>query len=768
MHSARSVLYSMLKGDIIWPQSRRFKTKTSWEPIGFFSECLCNASRFDLMLGFFSSSAISILADGFATFLHNGGRMRLIINDILTEADKEAIEKGEGHSLLSDAYDLSNIEALRNTLSERDRHFFNCLSWLIRNSKIDIKIIAPVSGEGIAHTKCGIFSDGISKVAFDGSVNFTRTALIENKESLTASCSWDGDVEIAKICDIESEFKRTFDGKDESVRYLDAADVRTRISSSFQDKELLDLLNDEARLIERQTKDSSLPVSVKMALEKAKEKVQRAISKYQTASPFEVKTEGPHFPYPSGPRDYQKTAFDNWKSNGQKGLFAMATGTGKTITSLNCLFEIYKHAGYYKALILVPTVTLVDQWEQECKKFGFNNIIKVCSRNKQWKNDIDRLKATEILSTGRLLSYVIIGTYASYGKTDVFHELNEFSRKQVLLIADEAHNMGAPSILHKLVGIPYLRRIGLSATPERQFDETGNKKIREFFGAEDGYTYEYSMEEAIHNHVLCEYYYYPHIVRLTDAEMEEYVKISARLAKMYNFSKESFDKDDDLLTMLLIKRKRIIHKASRKLEVFKSILRERIAEKGDLSYTLVYVPEGNFPDTYAADTYGTHDFIKDDPESEHLIDEYTQAIRETGERITVKQFTSQSSDREQTLRDFADGHLQVLTSMKCLDEGVDVPRSELAIFCASTGNPRQFIQRRGRILRTHPDKEYATIHDLIVIPEVNPESECYRMERNMVRTELSRVRNFALLSRNVDYTVLALDQTLDYYKLSLF
>ena len=350
MRSARIVSYSMLKGDIIWPQSRRFKTKTSWEPIGFFSECLCNASRFDLMLGFFSSSAISILADGFATFLHNGGRMRLIINDILTEADKKAIEKGDGHSLLSDVYDLSNIEALRNTLSERDRHFFNCISWLIRNSKIDIKIIAPVSGEGIAHTKCGIFSDGISKVAFDGSVNFTRTALIENKESLTASCSWDGDVEIAKICDIESEFKRTFDGKDESVRYLDATDVRTRISSSFQDKELLDLLNDEARLIERQTKDSSLPVSVKMALEKAKEKVQRAISKYQAASSVEVKADGPHFPYPSGPRDYQKTAFDNWKSNGQKGLFAMATGTGKTITSLNCLFEIYKHAGYYKAL----------------------------------------------------------------------------------------------------------------------------------------------------------------------------------------------------------------------------------------------------------------------------------------------------------------------------------------------------------------------------------------------------------------------------------
>ena len=410
--------------------------------------------------------------------------MRLIINDILTDADKDAIEKGIGKSLLEGVFDLSDIESLRDTLSERDRHFFECLSWLIRNNKIDIKIIAPLSSEGIAHTKCGVFSDGLSKVAFDGSVNFSRTALIENKESLTASCSWDGDIEIAKIKDIENEFIKTFGGNDPTVRYLDASHIRTRITDSFKDKELVELLDDEARLIDNQKKDKDLPISVKMALEKAKDKVQKAISKYKAAQVIEINTDGPHFPYPSGPRDYQKIAFENWKANGQKGLFAMATGTGKTITSLNCLYEIYKHSGYYKALILVPTVTLVDQWEQECKKFGFNNIFKVCSRNKSWKNDIDRLKATEAISQTGELSYVIIGTYASYGKVDVHQELNEFSKRQVLLIADEAHNMGAPSIQHKLIGIPYLRRIGLSATPERQFDDSGNRSIRKFFGAE--------------------------------------------------------------------------------------------------------------------------------------------------------------------------------------------------------------------------------------------------------------------------------------------
>lgn len=758
----------MLKGDIIWPASRRFKTKSPWEPVGFFSECLCNSTRFDLMLGFFSSSAISILSDGFASFLNNGGRMRLIINDILTESDKDAIERGLGNSLL-EAFDINNIEKLQETLSERNKHFFECLSWLIRNDKIEIRVITPITGEGIAHTKCGVFYDGISKVAFDGSVNFSRTALLENKESLTAACSWDGEIEIAKIKDTEKEFSMTFEGKDESVRYIDATNIKTRISSLFPDKELTELLNDEYKILS-DTQKSDIPISVKMALKNAQEKVKKAIEKYNIGNTEEIKDDpsAPHFPYPSGPRDYQHKAFEEWKANGQKGLFAMATGTGKTITSLNCLYEIYKHSGYYKAIILVPTVTLVEQWESECLKFNFSNIIKVCSKNSSWRNDIDRLKVTEKLNGSKGLSYIIICTYASYGKPDVFNDLNEFSKKQLLLIADEAHNMGSPSLMRRLSGIPYLRKIGLSATPERQYDDSGNAKLREFFGAEEKYTYEYSMEQAIKNHVLCEYKYYPHVVRLTDNELEEYQKISLRLAKFYNFSKGCFDKNDDILTSLLIKRKRIIHKASRKIDAFKDIINSRIAEKGNLKYTLVYVPEGNYPDTYEADTYISHDVIKDDPDSEHLIDEYTQAIREAGERITVKKFTAQSSDRDATLEAFASGKLDVLTSMKCLDEGVDVPRSELAIFCASTGNPRQFIQRRGRILRTHKDKNEAIIHDLIVFPEISPEAESYKMEKNLVAAELARVKNFAELSRNPEDAIKELEETLDYYNLSLF
>ena len=142
-------------------------------------------------------------------------------------------------------------------------------------------------------------------------------------------------------------------------------------------------------------------------------------------------------------------------------------------------------------------------------------------------------------------------------------------------------------------------------------------------------------------------------------------------------------------------------------------------------------------------------------------------VAEVDDHITVRKFVSGQKDREEILYDFADGRLQVLTSMKCLDEGVDVPRSELAIFCSSTGNPRQFIQRRGRVLRTHPDKKLAELHDLVVIPEVNPYGYSYRMEQSLVRGELLRVKNFATLSENPSYSEVELRDILDHYALTL-
>lgn len=761
----------MLKTDVIWPKSRRFMSRTEWEPLGFFSEALCNATTFDIKLGFFSSSAINVLADGFATFLYNGGRMRMIINDMLSEEDCNAIVVGES-DVVTPYFDLNAIDLISNTLSKRDRHFFECLSWLIRNERIEIKIITPKIGNGIAHSKCGIFSDGINKVAFDGSCNFSRMALVDNIESINAFCDWDGERDKDRINDISNNFNNTFSGADKTVIYLKADQIIKNITNTYKYKDIKDLLEDEQCIINSKIENKPSD-SIRWILERARNKVTTIIGSLnkekEKCESKPIITLTPKFPYPE-PRPYQIEAYNNWKIS-QKGLFAMATGTGKTLTSLNCLLQIYNKFKFYQALILVPTITLVEQWEEECKRFNFGHIIKVSSKNQRWRSDIDDIKLKESLAQSADLpvSFIIIATYSSFSRESAFKQLMSLSRKtqrQMLLIADEAHNIGAPSIISKLDRIKILRRIGLSATPERQFDDIGNKMVMHFFGCKDKYTFEYSMKDAIDNGFLCRYKYYPHIVRLDEEEMAEYKKISLQLAKFYNIDENSFSDANDILMRLLLKRKRIIHKAHNKEEVFRQIIQQRFKECGNLKYTLVYAPEGVQIDSDIQ--YDTTDNPTDDYDIDKLIDKYTKIIQEVSPTTTVKKFISGIQNRDEVLRKFSTGEIEVLTSMKCLDEGVDVPRSELAIFCASTGNPRQFIQRRGRILRRHPDKHIAIIHDLVVAPEFDSTEENYNMERNLLKGELQRVKDFAGLSENPAFAYKELEEITNYYNLSIF
>lgn len=549
----------MLKSDVIWPKSRRFMSQTEWEPLGFFSEALCNATSFDIKLGFFSSSAINVLADGFAAFLYNGGRMRMIINDVLSEEDRNAMVVAES-DINTPYFDLTAIDRISYTLSKRDEHFFECLSWLIRHERIEIKIITPKVGNGIAHSKCGVFSDGINKVAFDGSCNFSRMALIENIESINAFCDWDGERDNDRINDIINDFNRTFSGEDQTVKYLKTDQIITHITKVYKHKNIKELLEDEQRILHNVI-ENNVSDSIRRILMRAKDKVtaivdtlnkeKKSIKDKHSVIPI------PQFPFPE-PRAYQKEAFNNWKIS-QKGLFAMATGTGKTLTSLNCLLQIYNKFKFYQALILVPTITLVEQWEDECKRFNFSHIIKVSSKNHGWRSEIDDIKLKESLAEDDELpsSFIIIATYASFSRESAFKQLMSLSKKtqrQMLLIADEAHNVGAPNIISKLDQVKILRRIGLSATPERQFDDNGNNAVMKFFGCDDKYTFEYSMKDAIDNGFLCRYKYYPHVVRLNEGEMAEYKKISLQLAKFYNIDEGTFSDADDIVMRLLLKR----------------------------------------------------------------------------------------------------------------------------------------------------------------------------------------------------------------------
>jgi superfamily II DNA or RNA helicase len=620
---------------------------------------------------------------------------------------------------------------------------------MISQKRIDIRIIKPRGQKGIAHTKSGQFRDGDSITAFTGSANFTISGLFNNIEEIKIDRSDSVDRMVQKRIEKQrKDFDAIMSGDKKGIDYLSPKDLVEAISTNYGDSDIEELLDVEKKLREVKKQHDIVAISV-----------------HEDIAPSI-----PKFPYDK-PREYQQLAFENWKNNNQQGLFAMATGTGKTITSLNCLLEIYNRNGYYKAIILVPTITLVNQWEKECWKFNFGNIIKVYSKNTEWRSKIELLMMTEKYRkpSEPTQNFIIISTYASFARENVFSILNSFERTKVLLIADEAHNMGSPSILKRLGTINYLRRIGLSATPERQFDDNTNKKLYRFFGAEEKFTFEYSMEEAIKKGVLCKYYYYPHLVKLTDEEMANYIELSEKISKYFNYNSGLFDKKDEILMGLLLARKRIIHKAANKLGAFKKIIEERYERNGNLKYSLIYVPEGNKPDYFSdSDIFDKSEQVADDLVSDHLIDVYTEAVMKIDKYITVRKFVSGQKDRDAILADFAKGRLQVLTSMKCLDEGVDVPRSELAIFCASTGNPRQFIQRRGRVLRTHPDKYMAEIHDLVVAPEVSTTSSSYKMEQSLLKGELMRVKNFSMLSENPSYSQMELKSVMEHYGLNMY
>ena len=740
--------------EVDWAEDGTYRPGEYNSPEKFFNDGLENSNEFDLQLGYFSSATISVLADGFATFISKGGKMRLVINHIVSTEDKDAISKGLKGGFIN-CFDLTDFAQLRKTFDEYTQQFFECLAFLIYNKRIDIRIIKPRNKKGISHTKTGQFRDGDSVTSFTGSANFTISGLFNNLEEIKIDRSDSLDVMTRKRIESQrEEFDCIMDGTKRNIEYLSPENLISAIKTNYGDKDIEELLDVEAKL--RKIKHDKKVQELKRQDSLVSEPIEEIL---------------PCFPFPSGPRDYQQLAFDNWKNNGQKGLFAMATGTGKTITSLNCLLEIYKRKGYYKAIILVPTITLVNQWEQECRKFRFSNIIKVYSKNLVWRDEVERVHFNEKYKSDKdpEVSYIIISTYASYSREKVFNVLNGFDKRRVLMIADECHNMGSGSLVKRLKEIPYLRRIGLSATPERQFDENGNNKLRKFFGSEEHYTYEYSMKEAIDKGVLCRYMYYPHIVKLTSDEMDAYLELSEKISRYFNYNTCSFDEQDEMLKRLLLARKRIIHKAVNKLAMFKEIIQKRFEEKGNLKYSLIYVPEGNRPDYLdSADDFDHTEEIADDNDAEHLINQYTLAVTEIDRSVTVRKFVSGQQDREEILSDFAAGKLHVLTSMKCLDEGVDVPRSELAIFCSSTGNPRQFIQRRGRVLRTHKDKKMAELHDLVVVPEVSPNSNSYRMEQSLLRGELARVNNFALLSENPSYSEMELRGVLDHYGLNLY
>jgi superfamily II DNA or RNA helicase len=719
----------MLK-TVDWSLDRDYKTGSENEPLQFYLDGLANSSEFNLLLGYFSSSAINLLSVGFATFISKGGKMKMVINHLLSSKDKEAIENANNESI-NKVFDLTDVVILGRVLDEYDTHFFECLAYLIAAKRIEIKVIKPKNGKGIAHYKSGVFTDGQDFVGYKASCNFTLYGLSENLEELEAFLSWENGRSNKLIRRQLKIIDDYFTEKDEDVEYIPVNEIEVVLKDKFGKKDINELLVQEEELLKK-----------KQSLILSNLKLKKTIAKL--FDDIEIIRRTPRFPYDDGAREYQKQAYKNWVANNYKGMFAMATGTGKTITALNCIVEQYKLDLYYRFIILVPTISLANQWEKEVAlKFNFQEVIVCSSINNNWEDTIRQYGSS--LKFGGNPSFCIIITYASFRMKRFQYLLNDLFKNHLnnfILIADEAHTLGSKNLL-KVLPFGIEKRIGLSATPERQYDNEGDQELSNYFDSTPpNYTFKYDMKQAIDAGVLCRYFYYPKIVELEETELIEYRIITNKLIKFIDPNTGKY-KDDPYVNNLLIQRKNVIHKASNKSNCLLNIVNEIGQDK--FKYAFIYVPEG-FEANYEDDDIENNNEIED----AKLIDEYTSLLYNKY-KFKLRKFTGNTLDREDVLNQFSAGQLDALLAMKCLDEGVDIPQTKYAIFCSSTGNPRQYIQRRGRVLRYHNQKDFAYIYDMIVKPAIEATSTDEgktNIEKNILLSELRRLVNFAVLSEN--------------------
>ncbi|WP_136591489.1 DEAD/DEAH box helicase family protein [Salinigranum halophilum] len=410
-------------------------------------------------------------------------------------------------------------------------------------------------------------------------------------------------------------------------------------------------------------------------------------------------------------RPYQQDAVESWLDNRKRGIFAMATGTGKTFTAIGAITKaLVDSAGSTLVVIAVPYTHLVSQWDDSLREWGFNSIWDIYGTdNPSWRSDLSRLVSD--LSIGVRDHAIVLTTHSTFSHED-FQTIVDRSECDSFLIADEVHGVGSKHYRSGLLEC-YQWRLGLSATPTRYYDETGTEYLLSYFG---GIVYSYSLADAIPKY-LTPYEYHPVIVELTDEELSAYKGLSTKIAS--ELSKES--PDEDRLTRLMNRRARIIKSAAGKLGALQEVL-ESIGERDHL---LVYT-------------------------NSQQMDEVKKVLNDQG--IIHHKFTyhEDSEQRKELLEGFARGAYDTLVAMKCLDEGVDVPATKQAILMSSSSNPKQFIQRRGRVLRRADDigKDKAVIYDFVVVPSTDPDRQLQSSERTILEKELRRFLEFADTAQN--------------------
>lgn len=656
---------------------------------------LQHATGFECMAGYFGGGVLRDLAPGLASFIvRTSVPIRLLVSPVLSEEDQVALRGGEttAAALATSAMAAALTDEIALT-SALARHTQQCLAYLVKTGRLELRVVLMKSG--IFHPKQWTFIDGDDIAVLSGSANFTHRAVATNVEKLHMQATWKGDDD--DCLDAIAVFNDYWENKyqDHAVSVTLERAVEEQLLKPYDTGDVPD-----PRDYERARELEGLP---------SVDNVEHP------NSPFFIPGE---LRWEEGSFKHQGEAVHRWEEAGRRGVLCMATGAGKTICSLIAAERLWEENQNLLVLAAVPTLPLVAQWTEEMREFGLSPYNSLKGSGNIHVAHIE--EQLQYLEYGASAIEATVVTHDLLKRPDL-RALLEANSSRVLLIADEMHNLGTPAFILDPPDLQY--KLGLSATPERQYDEEGTKALLAYFG---DVVYEFGLKEAI-GLCLVPYNYQLHSVRLNEDENDEYVRLSAKISQAYARGGGS----DNLSTAtqrLLEKRRLVLESASGKVDVLERLLTE--GNPRDLRHTLIYCTDKN----------GAQ------------LREVNAMLRRLGVRFhqVTSEETQKTAALERTIAGFRSGSIQCLTAMRVLDEGINLPEITTAYVLASTTVRRQWVQRRGRVLRLCRtiNKPFANIHDLIVLPPENVAGD--PDARRLVKAELERCDEFAQLAMNRD------------------
>ncbi|WP_430425102.1 DEAD/DEAH box helicase family protein [Phenylobacterium sp.] len=685
----------------------------------FYIPALSQAVTYDRAVGYFSAGMISYAAQGLSAFVENEGKMRLIIGGELAPEDAEAMQEGyDTRALVAKFGDLilRTFDSVSDGLFERR---LEVLSFLIASGRLDVKL--ALKRRGMYHEKIGILRDRSGDgVVFQGSANETANALVPdfNFESVNVFKTWQPEL-ADHFQPYVQGFETLWKNQSRNTLVLDfpeaARDRLVRIATHvrFPTPEVeIDLWRKHTRADRShvEIEDPKIPVTF-------------------GGAPFQL-------------MEHQRGALQKWKAAGLTGVLALATGAGKTVTSIYGAVKLYEQTRRMFLVVAVPYQNLADQWVATLRDFNIT-ALRCYANSADWSDEMSRL--VTLYETGAISFACIVVVNRTLQSERFQQMLAQIPGDQLLWVGDECHHHSSAGLRAALPEHAAMR-LGLSATPEHYLDVEVTDRLLSYYGQiVDTYT----LADALRDGVLTPYDYDVVLVDLTDEEVDEYRKLSDQISRLMaqTGEKNADAPGDDRLKTLLMRRARLLGAAANKIPALRSLLVEREPEP----MTLFYCGDGQTED----DDTGV---------AMRQIELVSKEIHKLG--WSNSHFTSRESRvaRVEILDHFRLGLVDALVAIRCLDEGIDVPACRSAYILASGRNPKQFIQRRGRILRRAPGKTSARIVDFVIrIPDDVAEDS--PIERQLLVNELKRVAEFARLARNSAAAIRTLEPILERYDL---